>query len=114
MIAALVTGALFKAPESRMSKSGKPFVTATIRAKDGDAMTFIRIVAFSETAQTELFRLREGDSLSVQGALKAELYKPEGGEPKLNLSMIADAAWRRHCTHGMSQAAKATATTPIF
>jgi single-stranded DNA-binding protein len=90
MITALVTGALFKAPESRTSKSGKPFVTATIRAKDGDAMTFIRIVAFYETVQAELLRLREGDSLSVQGAFKAELYKPEGGEPKLSLSMVAD------------------------
>jgi single-stranded DNA-binding protein len=90
MIAVLVTGALFKAPEGRTSKSGKPFVTATIRAKDGDAMTFIRIVAFSETAQTELLRLREGDSLSVQGAFKAELYKPEGGEPKLSLTVFAD------------------------
>jgi hypothetical protein len=47
-------------------------------------------VAFYETVQAELLRLREGDSLSVQGALKAELYKPEGGEPKLSLSMVAD------------------------
>jgi single-stranded DNA-binding protein len=90
MIAALVTGALFKATESRTSKSGKPFVTATIRAKGGEGFQFIRLVAFSETAQTELLRLREGDSLSVQGALKAEIYKPEGGEPKISLSMIAD------------------------
>jgi single-stranded DNA-binding protein len=90
MTAILVTGALFKAPEGRTSKSGKVFVTATLRAKDGDAMTFIRIVAFSETVQAELLRLREGDSLSVQGAFKAGLYKPEGGEAKLSLSMIAD------------------------
>ena len=34
---AIVTGALFRAPEQRTSKAGKPFVTATIRAKDGDA-----------------------------------------------------------------------------
>jgi hypothetical protein len=33
---ALVTGTLFRPPEQRTSKSGKPFVTATIRVKRGD------------------------------------------------------------------------------
>jgi single-stranded DNA-binding protein len=90
MIAALVTGSLFRAPEQRQSKSGKPFVTATLKAKDGDGMQFIRLVAFSESAQAELLRLSEGDSLSAQGSLKAELYTKEGCEPKLSLSIIAD------------------------
>jgi hypothetical protein len=29
----LVTGTLFRPPEQRTSKAGKPFVTATVRAK---------------------------------------------------------------------------------
>jgi hypothetical protein len=33
---ALVTGTLFRAPEQRTSKAGKPFVVATLKAKDGD------------------------------------------------------------------------------
>jgi len=33
----LVCGQLFRGPEQRTSKTGKPFVTATIRAKDGEA-----------------------------------------------------------------------------
>jgi single-stranded DNA-binding protein len=90
MIAALVTGSLFRAPEQRQSKAGRPFVTATIRAKDGDGMQFIRLVVFSESASAELMRLSEGDSMSAQGSFKAELYKPDGGEPKLSLSIIAD------------------------
>jgi hypothetical protein len=32
----LVTGTLFRPPEQRTSKAGKPFVTATIRTKDDD------------------------------------------------------------------------------
>jgi hypothetical protein len=32
----LLTATLFRAPEQRTSKSGKPFVTATLKAKDGD------------------------------------------------------------------------------
>jgi single-stranded DNA-binding protein len=87
---AIVTGALFRAPEQRTSKAGKPFVTATIRAKDGEASQWWRVTAFSETAQAELMRLSEGDALSVQGAFKAELYPPEGIPPKVSLSIVAD------------------------
>jgi single-stranded DNA-binding protein len=88
---ALVSGSLFRAPEQRTSKAaGKPFVTATIRAKDGEASQWWRVTAFSETAQAELMRLIDGDSLAVQGSFKAELYTPDGGETKLSLSIIAN------------------------
>ena len=85
----LITGSLFRAPEQRTSKAGKPFVTATIRSKDGDASQYWRAVAFSETAQAELMRLGDGDALSVQGALKVETYERDG-ETKLSLSIIAE------------------------
>jgi hypothetical protein len=32
----LITGTLFRDPEQRTSKNGKPFVTATLRVKDGN------------------------------------------------------------------------------
>jgi len=85
----LVSGNLFRQPEQRTSKAGKLFVTATIRAKDGDASQFWRIVAFSESVQAELSRLTDGDALSVQGALKVETYERDG-ETKLSLSVIAE------------------------
>ena len=87
---AIVTGSLWKPPEPRTSKAGNPFVTATIRAKDGDAAQWWKIVAFSEDVQTELMRLVEGDVLSVQGSFKAELYTAQNGETKISLSIIAD------------------------
>jgi single-stranded DNA-binding protein len=87
---AIVTGSLFRAPEQRTSKAGKPFVTATIRAKDGEASQWWRVTVFSESAQVELMRLGEGDACSVQGAFKAELYPPEGTPPKISLSIVAD------------------------
>jgi single-stranded DNA-binding protein len=86
---AIVTGALFRAPERRVSKSGKPFVTATIRVKDGEVQWW-KIVAFSEGVQTELMRLGDGDALSVQASFKAALYRPDVGELKVSLSIIAD------------------------
>lgn len=87
---AIVTGVLFKTPEQRTSKTGKPFVTAIIRVRDGEAPVWWKIVAFAEDVRTELARLDEGDSCCVQGAFKAELYKPESGEARVSLSIVAD------------------------
>jgi len=87
---AIVTGSLFKAPSLRASKTGRPYVTATIRAKDGEASQWWRVMAFSESAQVELMRLGEGDACTVQGAFKCELYQPEGGEARISLSIVAD------------------------
>jgi single-stranded DNA-binding protein len=87
----LVTGSLYRAPEQKISKAGKPFVVATIRAKDGDASTWWKVMCFSESAGSELMRLNDGDALSVQGAMRAELYRPDGGDARINLTVFADA-----------------------
>jgi single-stranded DNA-binding protein len=87
---AIVTGSMFKAPEQRTSKTGRPYVTATIRAKDGEVSQWWSVMAFSESAQVELMRLGEGDACTVQGAFKCELYQLEGGETRLSLSIVAD------------------------
>lgn len=55
----LLSGTLFREPEQRTSKAGNPFVMATIRAKDGDASQWWKMLAFSETAQVELMRLTD-------------------------------------------------------
>jgi single-stranded DNA-binding protein len=47
------------------------------------------VPAFSETAQAEMMHLTDGDALSVQGALKAEIYEKDG-VTKLSLSVVAD------------------------
>jgi single-stranded DNA-binding protein len=82
-------GTLFRPPEQRTSKNGNPFVTATLKAKDGDALQWWKVIAFSESVQTELMRLGDGDALSVQGALKVETYEKDGAT-KLSLSVVAD------------------------
>jgi len=87
----LVTGVLQREPETRTSRNGRAFVTATIRVKDGDASQFWRIFIFSEAAQAEIMRLREGDAIAVQGVPKIEMYRPEGAEPRASLSLVADA-----------------------
>jgi single-stranded DNA-binding protein len=87
----LVQGTLFHSPEPRTGKaSGKSFVAATIRVRDGEATQFWKVLAFSSEAQSELLRLDDGDALSVQGGLRAEAYE-KGGEPRVSLTVLADA-----------------------
>lgn len=86
----LISGVLFRAPEQRLSKACKPFVVATIRAKDGDATQWWKVIAFSESVGAELLRLNDGDALSVQGALRVETYDRDG-TTKVSLTCIADA-----------------------
>jgi single-stranded DNA-binding protein len=87
----LVSGTLFHAPEERTGKtSGKNFVAATIKVRDGDAAQFWRVLAFSAEARSELMRLGDGDALSVQGGLRAEAYAKDG-EPRVGLTVLADA-----------------------
>jgi single-stranded DNA-binding protein len=86
---ALVTGQLFRAPERRTAKNGKPFVTGTLRVKDGEAFQWWKIIAFAEPPQAELMRLADGDAISAQGQLRVETYHAESGETKVSLTVIA-------------------------
>ena len=50
MIEALVSGKLHGQPAQKVSKTGKPFVVAKVRAHDGDADVFVNVIAFSPAA----------------------------------------------------------------
>jgi len=86
---ALISGVLFRRPEERMSKSGRPFVTTTLKVAAGGAVEFWSVVAFSQTAQAEAKRLEEGDAASIQGAFKVETFS-KNGDTKLSYSIVAD------------------------
>src|SRR5271170_5425648 len=87
---ALVSGALSRAPELKTSKSGKPYVTATIKVAADNAAEFWSVLAFSESAQAELMRLGEGDKVSVQGSLKVEPFAARDGQTRINRTVFAD------------------------
>ena len=89
-ISALIQGSLAKAPESRVSRQGNPFVMATLRVSAGNEIQFWRAFVFSESAQVELMRLGEGDALACQGTPKFELFRPDAGEPRVSLSITVD------------------------
>ncbi len=87
----LVTGVMYRQAEQRTSKTGKAFVTATLRCKsEAAASEWWKVVCFSESACAELLRLSDGDSLSAQGALKLDTYEKDGST-FINRTVIADA-----------------------
>ncbi|HEY8215380.1 MAG TPA: single-stranded DNA-binding protein [Methylocystis sp.] len=87
----LVTGTLFRAPERKTSRNGRDYAAATLKVREGEnGSTFWRLTCFSESAMSELLRLTDGDGVSCQGSMKAEIYKPDNGEPRLSLSLVAD------------------------
>jgi hypothetical protein len=51
----------------------------------------VKVLAFSETAQTELMRLCDGDAVSLQGSLSAEIYQPAGRDARISLTFFVDA-----------------------
>jgi single-stranded DNA-binding protein len=90
MIYALISGTLWRSPEQRTAKTGRPFVTTTIKIRDGDASQFVNTTAFSESVQAELLRLADGDALSVQGRFRAEIYAGADGSNRISLSLVAE------------------------
>jgi single-stranded DNA-binding protein len=86
----LATGSLFKDPEQRFSKSGKAFSTATLKCGSGDETSWVKLVAFDLTVQSELSRLAAGDAVAVQGAVKISIYEKDGTR-QLNIDLIATA-----------------------
>jgi single-stranded DNA-binding protein len=86
--AALITGSLIRAPELMTSKAGKPYVTATVKVAADNAVDLWRVVAFSDSAQSELLRLGEGDKISVQGGLKIEPYTGRDGQSRINRTVF--------------------------
>src|SRR5271156_642436 len=87
---ALVSGALFRAPELKSSKAGKSYVLATVKVTADNNVDFWTFMGFSETVQTELLRLGEGDKLSAQGSFKVEPYTARDGQTRINRTLFAD------------------------
>ncbi len=88
MIDALVAGKLYGQPQQRTGKTGQPYVTAKLRAADGQGdRQFINVIAFHRTACEALMALGEGDSAALSGSLTIGTWTDKDGSvrPSLNL-----------------------------
>ena len=89
----LIQGRMHRAAQQRTSKTGSPFVTATVRVptKDGGSL-FASVIAFSATACQSLLALADGDAVALAGELTPKVYMPrDGGEPRPSLDLLAHA-----------------------
>lgn len=91
MIAVLASGTLFRDPKPCVAKSGKPFVTATLKVSDQQGRAeFIRIMTWSDHTRAALDELQGGAALTVTGRLEVEIFTPANGEPRPSLTIFAD------------------------
>ncbi len=87
---AIVSGVIYKAPEAKTAKSGSTYAALTLREKTGQATRWWKVFVFSDALREEVLRLSDGEPLSVAGEFSAEVWAPEGREPRVNLSLTAD------------------------
>uniref|UniRef100_UPI0012F7F199 single-stranded DNA-binding protein n=1 Tax=Azohydromonas aeria TaxID=2590212 RepID=UPI0012F7F199 len=84
MIEGLVSGKVYGRPEQRVgNNSGKPFVTAKVRAATAGGETlFVNVLAFDTLAQTALLALCDGDAVSLTGTLTPKVWTDREGQPR--------------------------------
>ena len=89
MIRALLTGVLNEAPVARTGKSGKPFVTAKLKADGGEGTVWCSLIAFGEQAEA-LAEQRANAAVSVAGRVTLSAWIDKAGEAKASLSVVVD------------------------
>ena len=88
----LLTGKLFGQPQRRTGASGKPFVTAKVRAAAGDGEgVFVNVIAFSADAQAALLALGDGESVALAGELTPKTWTDKQGQARPALDLVAHA-----------------------
>jgi single-stranded DNA-binding protein len=91
MIEGLVSGKVYGRPEQRVgNNSGKPFVTAKVRAAtNGGDMLFVNVLAFDVAVQAALLALSDGDAVSLAGTLTPKVWIDRENQPRPALDLIA-------------------------
>ena len=88
---ALLSVVLHKRAVRKTSKGGKPYLMASARDGNGPGAKWWAVFAFAEAAIEALEVLVEGEAFAATGTFDATVWAPEGREPRVNLTMIADA-----------------------
>jgi hypothetical protein len=92
----LLNGVLEKPPVRFTSKAGKPYLRAAARDGKGPDAKWWTIFAFNEAAIEALEVLVEGEAFAASGSFEASIWAPEGREPRVNLTLNADAILSAH------------------
>lgn len=87
----LLNVVLEKPPVRLTSKAGKQYLRASARDGKGPDAKWWTVFVFSETAVEALEALTVGEAFAATGTFDATVWAPEGREPRVNLTMTADA-----------------------
>jgi hypothetical protein len=88
---AIISGALSKAPQTKISRAGKPYAVATIREGTGERVRWWQAIAFSEIAIEALKEMAVGDPIAAAGEIDAEIYAPAGSDSRISWRITVDA-----------------------
>lgn len=87
----IVSGSLSGQPIEKTSKARNAYLLAKIVEKNGEKKRWITAFVFGEAACEEVRQLGDGDPIAVAGEVDADVYAPEGGEPRINWRVTVDA-----------------------
>lgn len=88
MISVMAAGTLIGTPAERTSKAGNKFVTAQLKAFDGDESSLVSLVAFDEAICKALTALSKGDAITVSGSCKPTTWTARDGSQALGLNVV--------------------------
>ncbi|MBB2930143.1 single-stranded DNA-binding protein [Paraburkholderia silvatlantica] len=92
MIDALIAGTLACESQQRRAGNGNSYVLARLRVPQGDGPAlFAAVFAFDRDVCEQLVALSPGDAVCIVGALKMDVWTPDDGEPRINLTITASA-----------------------
>jgi len=89
---ALISGTILRTPERRTAKSGSTFLTVVLNVTSNNDLNFWRVAVFDKDVQYEIASDTKECSVYFAGRLTEEVYRRDGGEPRVSLGLTADRA----------------------
>lgn len=90
MIDGLVAGRLMGDASRRVDKTGRGFMVARVLARTkADEEFIVNVIAFDDAPCAALQALRDGDALTLAGALTPKVWTDKQGVVRPSLDMVA-------------------------
>ncbi len=113
MIDGLIAGKLYGQPTERISKTGKPFAIAKVRAAGGDGESlFVNVIAFDAAPCAALLALGDGDSVAMSGTLTPKVWTDKEGHARPALDLVAHLVLTAYHVTRKRDAMRQNATAP--
>ena len=89
MIDALIAGHLMGDASRRVDKAGREYVVARVLARNrADEEFIVNAIAFDAAPCAALLALRDGDALSLTGALTPKVWTDKQGSARPSLDVV--------------------------